>query len=129
MSVRSQLMLGKVITAAVNNSVKVQVTQYVLNKHLMCHFKERTDYEVLDEKLRTKLGDWVLLEKLPEKHSLTIDYKVKDIVWMMGNIIDPITGKKCVKTDFEEDLDREAELMGGKPFHQRLAEFRAKKAE
>lgn len=124
-------MLGKVLTAAVKKTVEVQVVRYALNEHpaIMAHFKQRTNFNVLDEKLETKIGDWVLIEKLPEKYSLSIEHKIMKIIWMNGNIIDPITGKKCVKTDFEEDLDREAKLLGGKPFSERLEELRTSKKE
>lgn len=124
-----QLALAKVLSNAVNKSIKVQVVRYAFKQSLLCHFKERTNMDALDEKLETKPGDWVLLEQLPEKYSLTIAHRVRKLVWQTGNVIDPITGKKCVHTDFEEDLDREAVLMKGKTLAQRMEEFQATKSE
>ena len=125
----AQLLLAKVLTSAVKSKINVQVTSYKFDKFFTCHFKDRTNLEALDQELQTKPGDWVLLEKLPEKYSLTVEHRVRKLVWQQGNIIDPITGKRCVETDFEEDLDREALLMNGKTLTERIEELKATKTE
>ena len=122
----SQLLVGKVLRVLEKDTVNVQVVQYVLDKFLMAYFKERTNYDVLDEKRLSNTGDWVLLEQLPERFSLEINHRVKKVIWMNGNIIDPITGKKCFNTFLQEDLDREALIMGGKPLSKLVEEFYGK---
>lgn len=43
-----------------------------------------------------KSGDIVLIEELPEKLTLLITHKVNKVVYPLGDITDPITGKKVV---------------------------------
>lgn len=49
-----------------------------------------------DSKKVSKVGDIVLLEKLPEKITTLIQHKVKEVVYPLGDITDPVTGKKVV---------------------------------
>lgn len=49
-----------------------------------------------DSKQVSKVGDIVLLEKLPEKITTLIQHTVKEVVYPLGDITDPVTGKKVV---------------------------------
>lgn len=49
-----------------------------------------------DSKKVSKVGDIVLLEKLPEKITTLIQHTVKEVVYPLGDITDPVTGKKVV---------------------------------
>lgn len=42
------------------------------------------------------MGDVVLLEQLPEKITTEIQHRIKEVVFPLGDITDPITGKKVV---------------------------------
>lgn len=57
----------------------------------------------------------VLIEKLPEKLTRLITHKVKGVIYPMGDITDPLTGKKVVTENFREHLDAIAELYGKNP--------------
>ncbi|OQR71601.1 28S ribosomal protein S17 [Tropilaelaps mercedesae] len=112
----TQLMLGKVITTPIKKVCTVTVPQNVFNSYLKAHFVHHTEYEVLDENENSRPGNWVLIEELPERMSLKVNHRIKKTIFLIGNIIDPLTGKKCLQTEFVEDLDTEAKLLGGMPF-------------
>uniref|UniRef100_A0A023FCG8 Putative mitochondrial/ ribosomal s17-like protein n=1 Tax=Amblyomma cajennense TaxID=34607 RepID=A0A023FCG8_AMBCJ len=109
------LFLGKCVTSAMKKTVRVVVTRFTLDQFLMAHYKERTEYEALDANEECEPGDWVLVKELPQRLSLKIAHKVEKIVFKNGNIIDPITGQKCIFTDFVKDIDRQSEVFGLTP--------------
>lgn len=49
-----------------------------------------------DNNKLSKVGDVVLLENLPEKLTTVIQHRVKEVIYPLGDITDPITGKKVV---------------------------------
>ncbi|KAH8020272.1 hypothetical protein HPB51_025762 [Rhipicephalus microplus] len=89
------LFLGKCVSSAVKKTVRVVVTRFELDTFLMA--------------------------ELPERLSLRIAHKVEKIVYKDGNIIDPLTGQKCIFTDFVKDVDKESELFGLSPPHKAKA--------
>ncbi|XP_050047314.1 small ribosomal subunit protein uS17m [Dermacentor andersoni] len=109
------LFLGKCVSSAVKKTVRVVVTRFELDNFLMAHYKKRTEYEALDANEECEPGDWVLVKELPERLSLRIAHKVEKIVYKNGNIIDPITGQKCIFTDFVKDVDKESDVFGLSP--------------
>uniref|UniRef100_A0A2R5LFU4 Putative mitochondrial/ ribosomal s17-like protein n=2 Tax=Ornithodoros turicata TaxID=34597 RepID=A0A2R5LFU4_9ACAR len=109
------LFLGKCITSTMRKTVCVSVPRFVLDKHLLAHYKERTEYDVLDRNEECQPGDWVLIKELPERISLRVAHKVERIVFKSGNIIDPLTGEKCIFTEFVKDVDQESEIFGISP--------------
>lgn len=114
------LFLGKCLTSVMRKTVRVSVPRFVLDKFLMAHYKERTEYDVLDKDEVCQPGDWVLVKELPERISLKIAHKVERIVFKSGNIIDPITGEKCFFTEFVKDVDQESEVFGMSPPYKSL---------
>lgn len=62
-----------------------------------------------------KSGDIILIEELPHKLTTLITHKVNKVVYPLGDITDPITGKKVVglKANFGQVAYR-YELFGGK---------------
>ncbi|CAN8024863.1 unnamed protein product [Ixodes persulcatus] len=116
------ILMGKCISSAMKKSVRVVVPRFVLNTYLMAHYKERTEYDVFDANEECKPGDWVIIRELPERLSLKIAHKVEKIVFKDGNIIDPLTGQKCMFTDYVKDVDRESEVFGLAPPYKSLSE-------
>ena len=51
---------------------------------------------------QTSIGDLVLIKPLAEPQSEHIAHYMKKIVFKAGNIIDPVSGKKCRGTEFVE---------------------------
>ena len=51
------------------------------------------------------------LFQLPEKMTVEVEYKVGEVVFPIGKVVDPITGKRCRGTKFIEELSREDESI------------------
>lgn len=78
----------------------------------MQYFSKHEFVYAHDPNNKCKSGDLVLIEKLPEKLTRLITHKVKEVIYPMGDITDPLTGKKVVVGDFREHLDAVADLYG-----------------
>lgn len=48
-----------------------------------------------DPEEAAKLGDIVLVKELPIKKSTHVKYQMERVIYSLGNVTDPITGKKC----------------------------------
>lgn len=62
-----------------------------------------------------KTGDFVLIEQLPEPMTRDITHKVLQVVYPCGDVTDPITGKKCVATEYREEMEWKDQLWGKNP--------------
>lgn len=50
------------------------------------------------------MGDIVLLKALPEARSKHVKHELSEIVYKVGRVVDPLTGKKVAGTEFLEPL-------------------------
>lgn len=50
------------------------------------------------------MGDVVLLKALPEPRTKHVKHELVEIVYKVGRVVDPLTGKKVAGTEFVEDL-------------------------
>lgn len=50
------------------------------------------------------MGDIVLLKALPEARSKHVKHELSEIVYKVGRVFDPLTGKRVAGTDFLEPL-------------------------
>ncbi|KAJ4434928.1 hypothetical protein ANN_23499 [Periplaneta americana] len=78
----------------------------------MEYFKEYEFYYAHDPEKICKTGDLVLIQQLPEKLTRLITHKVLEVVHPLGDITDPITGKKVVVDKYREHMDEERKLFG-----------------
>lgn len=60
-----------------------------------------------------KTGDIVLIKQLPQKMTRIITHEVLDIVYPLGDVTDPLTGKKCVVGKYRDDVE-EINMIYGK---------------
>lgn len=67
-------------------------------------FNKRKTYFAHDPLQQCVVGDIVLLKALPERRSKHVKHELAEIVFKVGNVIDPITGKPCAGTRFLENL-------------------------
>lgn len=51
------------------------------------------------------MGDIVLLKALPEARSKHVKHELSEIVYKVGQVVDPLTGKRVAGTEFVEPLD------------------------
>lgn len=68
-----------------------------------------------DPDKKCKSGDLVLIEKLPEKLTRLITHQVKEVIYPMGDITDPLTGKKVIVGMYRDDLDVIEKAYGKMP--------------
>lgn len=78
----------------------------------MQHFPEQDHVFAHDPDKLCKTGDYVLVRKLPEKLTTLITHKVERIVYKMGDVIDPITGKSVVMDQYRDEMEETNRLYG-----------------
>ncbi|XP_072099357.1 small ribosomal subunit protein uS17m [Mobula birostris] len=110
-SVHAKWIIGKVIGTKMQKTAKVRVTRLVLNPYLLKFYNKRKTYFAHDPKEQCTVGDIVLLKALPERRTKHVKHELAEIVFKVGNIIDPITQKHCSGsriieplTDFDSDV-------------------------
>lgn len=59
-----------------------------------------------------KTGDVVLVRELSEKLTTLITHKVEKVVYKLGDVIDPITGKLVVAGKYREQIEAANQLFG-----------------
>lgn len=50
------------------------------------------------------MGDIVLLKALPEARSKHVKHELSEIVYKVGQVVDPLTGKRVAGTEFVDPL-------------------------
>ncbi|KYO32078.1 28S ribosomal protein S17, mitochondrial [Alligator mississippiensis] len=85
-------------------TAKVRVTRLVLDPYLLKFFNKRKTYFAHDPLQQCTVGDIVLLKALPERRSKHVKHELSEIVFKVGKVIDPVTGKACAGTKFLETL-------------------------
>eukprot|EP00062_Callorhinchus_milii_P022214 gi/632979756/ref/XP_007906649.1/ PREDICTED: 28S ribosomal protein S17, mitochondrial [Callorhinchus milii] len=94
-TVHAKWIIGKVIGTKMQKTAKVQVTRLVLDNYLLKYFNKRKTYFAHDAQQQCTVGDIVLLRALPERRSKHVKHELAEIVFKVGNIIDPVTGIRC----------------------------------
>ena len=61
-----------------------------------------------------KTGDVVLIEQLPKKMTRLITHAVKKVVYPLGDITDPMTGKKVVSGKYRDHIEAVNKVYGKK---------------
>lgn len=59
-----------------------------------------------------KTGDIVLVRQLEEKLTTLITHKVEKVVYKLGDVVDPITGKAVVVGKYREQIETANRLFG-----------------
>ncbi|XP_053201774.1 28S ribosomal protein S17, mitochondrial-like [Panonychus citri] len=101
------LLMGKVCEAVGKNIVRVAIPQLKFDSFLVTHFRDSSELHALDKKGESKVGDWVIVSKLPERISLKVEHSVEQVVYKCGHIIDPLTGKRCFQYHYDESGSKE----------------------
>ena len=129
------LLMGRVLTKSNTTTAIVRVLQMKLDDKFDMFFNQRMftfsssvekmqivilgiDYKAFDKGEKTKVGDIVLMKKRPtlECRYPLERYEISEIVYELGRIKDPLTGRQCnglrfldessVATDRENQLKR-----------------------
>lgn len=75
-----------------------------------------------------KTGDVVLIEKLKEQFNMEITHNLTKVVYPMGDITCPLTGKKVVVGQYRDQIESKMNLFGKskKAFNYEKAEPRGR---
>ncbi|XP_028662660.1 28S ribosomal protein S17, mitochondrial [Erpetoichthys calabaricus] len=112
-TVHAKWIIGKVIGTKMHKTAKVRVTRLVLDQYLLKYYNKRKTYFAHDALEQCTVGDIVLLKALPERRSKHVKHELTEIVFKVGNVIDPLTGKKVAGTKFIESLGEPTEDSAG----------------
>ncbi|KAG7484064.1 hypothetical protein MATL_G00045120 [Megalops atlanticus] len=103
-SVHAKWVIGRVIGTKMQKTAKVRVTRLVLDPYLLKYFNKRKTYFAHDALGQCTVGDIVLLKALPERRSKHVKHELAEIVYKVGNVVDPLTGKRVAGSVFREPL-------------------------
>ncbi|XP_044776091.1 28S ribosomal protein S17, mitochondrial-like [Neomonachus schauinslandi] len=101
-SVHAKWIVGKVIGTAMQKTAKVRVTRLVLDPYLLKYFNKRKTYFAHDALQQCIVGDIVLLKALPVPRTKHVKHELAEIIFKVGQVIDPVTGKPCAGTTYLE---------------------------
>ncbi|XP_067630483.1 small ribosomal subunit protein uS17m [Eurosta solidaginis] len=113
MATRAAILLGQCMPCIKKNATKIGIRRMDFDKNLNMYFDK---YEFLfahDPEKVCKTGDIVLISELPQRLTRLITHKVEKVVYPLGDITDPLTGKKVVVGKYRDDIE-EANILYGK---------------
>ncbi|XP_031837471.1 mitochondrial ribosomal protein S17 isoform X1 [Nomia melanderi] len=105
-------LLGICVPTSKQNAAKIRIKTLDFDSHLLMYFSKFTFVYASDPEKRCKTGDTVLIQNLPTKLTRLITHKVLEVIYPLGDITDPITGKKVVAGKYREHIDEDARLFG-----------------
>uniref|UniRef100_A0A2K5D032 Small ribosomal subunit protein uS17m n=1 Tax=Aotus nancymaae TaxID=37293 RepID=A0A2K5D032_AOTNA len=88
----------------VGETAKVKVTRLVLDLYLLKHYNKRKTYFAHDARQQCTVGDIVLLRALPVPRTKHLKHELAEIIFKVGKVIEPVTGKPCAGTTCLESL-------------------------
>ncbi|CAJ1063762.1 S ribosomal protein S17%2C mitochondrial [Xyrichtys novacula] len=103
-TVHAKWIIGKVVGTKMLKTAKVRVTRLVLDPYLLKYYNKKKTYFAHDALQQCTVGDIVLLKALPEPRSKHVKHELVEIVQKVGRVVDPLTGKRVVGTEFAEPL-------------------------
>ncbi|XP_035034457.1 28S ribosomal protein S17, mitochondrial [Hippoglossus stenolepis] len=103
-SVHAKWIIGRVIGTKMAKTAKVRVTRLVLDPYLLKYYNKRKTYFAHDALRQCTVGDIVLLKALPEARSKHVKHELAEIVYKVGRVVDPLTGKSVAGDEFLEPL-------------------------
>lgn len=92
--------VGKVVGKDVSQRAKVAVQLNRLNPYLNIYFPESYNLYVSDIEDKAIVGDIVFIKKLDEPRRTVETHEIKDIIYKVGHVVDPLTGLRCNKDGY-----------------------------
>lgn len=100
-----QLVVGQVVEFPNEKEAKVRVIKNAFDEWLKMYFKKRQDYHAAVQDHLCKIGDMVLIRQLPSRLTVDITHAVEKVVYQLGEVMDPLTGKPVSAMRYKEHLD------------------------
>ncbi|ELT96882.1 hypothetical protein CAPTEDRAFT_40056, partial [Capitella teleta] len=79
---------------------KVRVMKMELDPYLNMYFNKAKDFWCQDPSKQSKMHDIVLIKPLEEPMTATVHHYIHEPVFPLGNIRDPVTGRRCRGPDY-----------------------------
>ena len=73
------------------------------------YFNTRTHYWAEEGDIKTDIGDIILIERLPQKSTPLFSHRIKEQVFKIGAVVDPVTGQRCRGKIFIDEELRQLE--------------------
>lgn len=108
-------LLGVCVPSKKQNAAKIRIRELKFDSYINMYFTEHKFVFAIDPEKRCKTGDTVLIQNLPEKLTRVITHKVIDVIYPLGDVTDPITGKKVVAGKYRDDIVKDVEEFGKLP--------------
>ncbi|XP_055232204.1 small ribosomal subunit protein uS17m-like [Gorilla gorilla gorilla] len=102
LSVHAKWIVGKVTGTKMQKTAKVRVIRLVLNPHLLKYYNKRKTYFAHNALQQCTIGDIVLLKASPVPRTKHVKHELAEIVFKVGKLVDPVTGKPCAGTTYLE---------------------------
>ncbi|XP_060791227.1 28S ribosomal protein S17, mitochondrial [Neoarius graeffei] len=112
-SIHAKWIIGRVIGTKMKKTAKVRVTRLVLDPYLLKFYNKRKTYFAHDALEQCTVGDVVLLKALPERRTKHVRHELAEIVFKVGAVVDPLTGKKVAGSQYLEPLTASTENPEG----------------
>ncbi|CAG9860662.1 unnamed protein product [Phyllotreta striolata] len=109
---KAQMLLGQCIPCIKQGASKFKIRRLELDTNLNMFFPKHEVVYAHDPEKICKTGDMVIIECLPQKLTRLITHKVKEVLYPLGDLTDPVTNKKIVSSKFREDIDDINRLYG-----------------
>uniref|UniRef100_A0A2K6S031 Small ribosomal subunit protein uS17m n=1 Tax=Saimiri boliviensis boliviensis TaxID=39432 RepID=A0A2K6S031_SAIBB len=94
----------EVIGTKMQKTAKVKVTRLVLDLYLLKYYNKWKTCFAHDAHQQCTVGDIVLLRALPVPRAKHLKHELAEIIFKVGKVIDPVTGKPCAGTTYLESL-------------------------
>lgn len=76
------------------------------------YFRKDEYVYAYDPQKKCKTGDVALIEQLPKKMTTLITHKVKEVIYPLGDMTDPLTGKKVVGSKYRDHIEEVNKVYG-----------------
>ncbi|OXU20166.1 hypothetical protein TSAR_004698 [Trichomalopsis sarcophagae] len=104
--------MGKCMPSVKTNATRVQIPVFEYDDYLHMHFRKYQYIFAHDPNRLCKTGDMVLVQSLPEKMTKHITHKVIEVIMPLGDVTDPVTGKKVAASVYRENIKKVNEFYG-----------------
>ncbi|XP_050305966.1 28S ribosomal protein S17, mitochondrial [Anthonomus grandis grandis] len=109
---KTSMLLGVCVPSLKTGASKFKVKRLELDTNLNMYFAKHEYVYAHDPSKLCKTGDVVLIEQLAKKLTKLITHEVKEVVYPLGDLTCPLTGKKIIAGKFRDDIEAINKVYG-----------------
>ncbi|PAV84665.1 hypothetical protein WR25_00757 [Diploscapter pachys] len=117
-TVSTEMLIGRIIQMnqiGIDRTpcAQVRCRMNEFNKYLKLYYQNSFDFWAIDSESKGNLGDVVLIKKLDaaKKPKADVSHLVDRVVFKYGNIVDPVTGKRVIRDQFDDEIELRKQLV------------------